>query len=69
MRLRQGRKVPQHIYLQVGDKPSDSDRPLFTVPTVALADYIVTAVNGLAVMSPYMQMEFDRVGDEIVQRF
>jgi hypothetical protein len=58
--------VPEHVYLQERDQPADTDRPLFTAPTGRLAEHIVTAVNGLAVMSPFMQIEFDRIGAEIL---
>lgn len=41
MRLRQGRRVARHLYLQEGDEPSDSDRPVGTVDSAALAAFIV----------------------------
>lgn len=66
MRLRQGRRVPQHVYLQVGDDPSDIDPPLFTVPSPALAELIVESNNALLSMAPLVQNEFDRAGDQIV---
>lgn len=43
--LRLGRKVPQHVYLQLGPTPTDDDEPLFTAPSAAIASLIVIATN------------------------
>lgn len=45
MRWRQGRKVPINVYEQLGDSPSDQDRPVTQFHTVADAKLAVEAVN------------------------
>ncbi len=45
MSLRGGRKVPVHLYIQCGPAPDDSDPPLVTMPTAALARLVTVAVN------------------------
>lgn len=45
-KLRVGRRVPEHVYEQLGPEPSDEDKPLFTAPTAQLAYDIVESYNG-----------------------
>lgn len=45
MRWRQGRKVGQHVYLQTGDEPSDSDAPIAFFTRAEDAEFAVTAAN------------------------
>jgi hypothetical protein len=45
MRLRQGRRVPVHLYEQLGPEPADTDPPVGTALTAELAERIVAAVN------------------------
>lgn len=45
MKLRQGRRVPRHLYEQQGPEPADSDPPVGMVDTPELAATIVQAVN------------------------
>lgn len=66
MKLRQGRRVPQHIYLQVGDLSSDNDPPLFTVPSPALAEIIVAATNQAVRALPEVREEFEKAAEDLV---
>lgn len=66
MRLRQGRKVPQHVYLQLGDFSADADIPLFTVPSAELAELIVAGTNHMLRSAPPAQVAFDRAADQVV---
>ena len=43
--LRQGRRVPRHLYHQQGAEPADTDPPVGMVDTPELAATIVSAVN------------------------
>lgn len=45
-KLRVGRRVGVHLYLQQGPEPADTDPPIGTVFTPELAARIVEAVNG-----------------------
>lgn len=45
MRLRQGRREGRHLYIQEGDAPSDSDRPVGTLDSSALAAWLVGWAN------------------------
>lgn len=45
-KLRQGRRVPRHLYHQQGPEPADTDPPVGMVDTPELAATIVAAVNG-----------------------
>jgi hypothetical protein len=65
--LRQGRKVPQHVYLQLGDEPSDDDLPLFTVPSPELAAIVVKATNAAVTSSSSMRTAFHHAGDDLVR--
>lgn len=44
---RLGRRVPEHIYVQVGDKPSDDDVPIYTAHTREHAAQLVLAHNAV----------------------
>lgn len=66
MKLRQGRRVPQHVYLQIGDISADSDPPLFTVPSPEIAEIIVTATNQAIRALPALRDEFERAAAEMV---
>lgn len=66
MKLRQGRKVPQHIYLQIGEFSADNDPPLFTVPNAELAEMIVAGVNHMLRTAPPVQVAFDRAAEDLV---
>jgi hypothetical protein len=46
-RWRVGRKVPIHLYRQVGADPSDDDPPIGTMLTAEDAALAVRAVNAL----------------------
>lgn len=46
MKLRQGRRVGRHLYIQEGPKPADSDPPVGMVDTPELARRIVETING-----------------------
>jgi hypothetical protein len=52
MKLRVGRRVPVHLYEQLGSEPSDDDPPVGTALTAELAARIVQAVNGPAADGP-----------------
>lgn len=65
-KLRQGRRVPQHIYLQVGEFSADTDPPLFTVPSAELAEMIVAAVNHMLRTAPPVQVTWDKACDQLV---
>ncbi len=65
-KLRQGRRVPEHVYLQLGPVPADIDKPLFTVPNADLANIIVSATNHGIASSYSHQIAFDRAADEVV---
>ena len=43
--LRGGRKVPQHLYLQLGDEPDDADPSIGRARTSEIAAMAVAAVN------------------------
>lgn len=45
-RLRVGRRVPEHVYLQRGPEPSDGDEPLFTCPA-HIARLVVDGLEAL----------------------
>lgn len=47
-KLRAGRRVGVHLYLQEGPEPADTDPPVGTVFTEELAARIVEAVNAVA---------------------
>jgi hypothetical protein len=44
---RQGRKVPNHVYFQAGDEPTDTDRWVGSFPVAHDALIAVTAVNAV----------------------
>ena len=52
MSLRSGRKVPVHLYIQLGPEPDDADVPLVTMPTAELAGLVVNAVNEYVARHP-----------------
>lgn len=45
MRLRQGRRVPNHLYEQFGPEPTDDDPPVGFITDPALAAILVRAFN------------------------
>lgn len=67
MKLRQGRKVPGHIYLQGGDTPNDHDVPLFTT-NARLAQHICECVNGMAALAIPVRVDLEDIGNEIWMR-
>lgn len=64
VRLRQGRRVPRHLYAQQGPHPSDTDPPVGMVDTPDLAARIVEAVNECA--DPDPEAERARIRDAIL---
>ena len=55
-RWRVGRKVPIHLYRQVGPDPSDGDEPVGTMLTPEWAAMAADAVNGCAGWVPLSEV-------------
>lgn len=64
-KLRQGRRVGRHLYIQEGPNPADTDPPVGMVDTPELARRIVETVNGadtkLADMAGELAQERTRI--------
>lgn len=64
-RLRVGRKVMRHVYLQRGPAPSDDDEPLFTAPTDELAVMLVAGLDALRTLNTHgVYVDATRAGPE-----
>lgn len=68
MKLRQGRKVPRNLYVQLFEEPSDADLDVGRVDSILLAAFVCFTVNRYACANSWGQQEFQDAVADLLQR-